>query len=68
MGMTNTLLSSTLLQNREKWLSAVAERKADHELAKRANAARIARKGALLAGLTVPASVRRIAEEEDSDK
>ena len=64
MGMTNTLLSSTLLQNREKWLSAVAKHKAGHEFAKRANAARIARKEALLAGLTVPASVRRIAEEE----
>lgn len=65
---TMAALSSTLLQNREKWLSVVAERKADHELAKCANAARIARKEALLAGLTVPASVRRIAEQEDSDK
>lgn len=57
-------VAATLLQNREKWLQARANRRDDLAAARSLKAARIARDGALLANITIPPSVRRLSEQE----
>lgn len=57
-------VAATLLQNREKWLQARAKRRDDLAAARSLKAARIARDGALLAEMGIPASVRRLSEQE----
>lgn len=63
---TMEVLSSSLLSNREKWLAATRARKAEHELARRAKAAQAAREAELLAGMAIPAKIKKLAENDDS--